>query len=345
MAIAGYIINKRSVSIAVGVLMALEPFSILFSIFFYSETIFMFLFSLSVLHLFQFLKEERIIPLILSSSLLGLSMLTKPTAQYVPIIFVGFIVWHYRTKLSQALIYSAGYALICLLVVSPWLYRNYHEFGVAGISAQQGSTLYTILVPSMLAIKNGTTFQQEFNIILAQGGTDPNSTSISQSAEFTHKAIPILLANPLPLTLTFANTGLNFFIHDGMYDVLKHVGVKPTTFLGKPALFLLFSDPGKLFSYIGNVLFQPLILILVGRLAWILITLLFIAGVVRAFRGQQMTIYKTIALTLVVYFMLVALTIGLAVNARYRMPINLLVFTFAVSEVVILAQWIRLRRI
>lgn len=345
MAIARYIYDKRSVSIAVGVLMALEPFSILFSIFFYSETVFILLFSLCILHLFRFFKGGRTIQLVLSALLLGLAILTKPTAQYIPIIFAGFIMWHHRTKFSHAFVHGVGYAFICLLVVSPWLYRNWYEFGTVGISSQQGSTLYTMLVPSVLAVKNGTTFHQEFSTILEQGGTDPNGTSISQSAEFTRKAVPILLAHPWPLALTFANTGLNFFIHDGMYDVLKHVGIRPATLLGKPALFLLISDPGKLFSYIGNVLFKPIILILVARIVWILITLAFVAGVVRASRERHMTIYKMIPVTLIFYFMLIALTIGLAINARYRLPINFLTFTFAASEVVLLAEWIRRKRV
>lgn len=344
MAIARYIVDRRSVGIAVGVLMALEPFSVLFSIFFYSETVFMLLFFLCVLHLFQFFKEGRTIPLVLSALMLGLAILTKPTAQYVPIIFVGFILWRHRATFSRAFAYGAGYAFLCLLVVSPWLYRNWHEFGTVGISAQQGSTLYTMLVPSVLAVKNGTTFQQEFSAILAQGGTDPNKTQISQSAEFTRRAIPLLLANPWPLALTFANTGLNFFIHDGMYDVLKHVGIRPETLLGKPALFLLISDPGKVFSYIGNVLFQPIILILAGRIAWIFITLAGIAGVVRAYRERRMTIYKTASVALIIYFMLTALTIGLAINARYRLPVNLFTFIFAAGEVAVCAEWIRRKR-
>lgn len=345
MAIARYLSDKRSISIAVGAFLALEPFAILFSIFFYSETVFMFMFSSSVLLLFKFLKEERTVLFILSALLLGLSILTKPTAQYVPIIFVGVLLWHYRARLTSALPYAAGYGLICLIVVSPWLYRNWHEFGVVGISAQQGSTLYTVLVPSVLAVKNGTTFQQEFNMILANGGTDPNSTQISQSAEFTAKATPILLANLWPLTLVFANTGLNFFIHDGMYDVLKHVGLRPETLLGKPALFLLFSDPGALFLYISKVVFQPIILILLGRIVWILITVACIVGIVYAFLKRQMSIYNTIAMTLVVYFMLMALTIGLAINARYRMPVNLFIFTFAASGVAMLVERVRQKRV
>ncbi|MSU74415.1 glycosyltransferase family 39 protein [Candidatus Kaiserbacteria bacterium] len=343
MAIARYIVDKRSISIVIGILLALEPFSILFSIFFYSETVFMLLFSLCVLYFFKFLKEKETIQLVLSAMLLGLSILTKPTAQYVPIIFAGFILWQYRAQLPRALAYTFGYALICLLVVSPWLYRNWHEFGVVGIGGQQGSTLYTILVPSVLAVKNGTTFQQEFTAILAQGGADPNKIQISQSAEFVDKSIPILLANPWPLSLTFANTGLNFFIHDGMYDVLKHVGKKPEVLLGKPALFLLISDPGKIFSYIGNVMFQPIILILVMRIVWIFITLACIAGVVRAFRQREMTIYKTIAAALIIYFMLIALTIGLAINARYRMPVNIFILTFAVYAAAPLLSKVRYR--
>lgn len=341
MRIARYIFADKRISYAAGFILALEPFSILFSIFFYSETLFMLFFLSSVLALFAYFHTRHPKFAALSATLLGMSVLTKPTVQYMFIVAVLFILIEARKHLSKkVLLTAAGYAALFFLVITPWLVRNYAEFGAFSLSPQKEVNIYSVMVPSVLAIVNNTNFQVEFKKILESGALDPNSATFGGTKDYVKMAVPVFLAHPVAFTLLNANTALNFFIHDGMYDVLKHVGIRPQEMFGRPVLFVLLTDPGRLFAYIADVAAKPIILILVGRVLWILVTVAFVLGVWRYLRREP-RIYGILAMVVVCYFLLTTLVVGLGVNARYRMPVNAIIVAFAAYEIFALTDLVR----
>lgn len=332
MAIARRLRVAGAVVFSAGIVLALEPYSILFSTFFYPETMFTVFLLSAILLALRYYERPHPALFAASGALLGLATLCKPTAQFLPLLLVAVAAWHFRRELrrhAMALLLCAG---AFVLIVSPWALRNYAQFGIIGISPQTGEQLYVMLVPSVLAIENGTGFEEEYQAHLRRGAVDPNKASIADSGEYLRAAVPMLLEHPKGLVLISANTALNFFIHDGMLEVLKHLELDPQWRLEKPALFLLLSDPVKIFAVIRTVLFTPVILILVGRLIWILITAAFIAGVVRYVRREGATPHILTISGVVAYFMLTTLVIGLAVAARYRLPVNALIIPLALYE-------------
>lgn len=341
MRIAFYLFGSRRISCATGVLLALEPFSILFAIFFYSETLFMFFFSLSLLSIFAYFKTGRVSLAALSAALLGISVLTKPTVQYVFVVIMISILLEARKHLTKkVLLTAAGYGVIFFLVVSPWLMRNYAAFGSFALSPQKEVNVYSILVPSVLAIANHTTFQIEYAKIVDSGALDPNFATFAGTKDYVKMAIPVFAAHPAAFVALNANTALNFFIHDGLYDVLKHIGLRPEQPLGKPALFIFLSDPGKIVSYVASVITKPALLILFGRILWTLITLAFFLGVWRYARNKPQ-VHGILATTIVLYFLLTTLVVGLGINARYRMPVNGIILAFASYEAFAISAWLR----
>jgi len=216
-----------------------------------------------------------------------------------------------------------------LLVLSPWLYRNYHEFRSIGITSEEGVTLYTVIIPSILAIEHGTSFQQEYDAWTKNGVKGPNEATIDLNAQYMRAALPIIFQHPQALLLLTAQTSIAFFTHDGMFDVLRHVGFKADQLLGQPALFLLLSNPLKLLGIIGHYSTTPAALILIMRIAWYIATLLFFVGAIRVLRKQGYTFYAMVAFCTVLYFALMTLTIGLTVNSRYRLPVEFLSIPFA----------------
>lgn len=351
MRIARYITNVRAICIAVGVFLALEPTSVLFSTVFLSEIVFTFLFLLSFIFLFRYWKERKIELLLVSAFLLGLSTLTRPTVMYLPVIMIALIIWEARAQLKRTVFLRAGlYVLVFLLTLSPWLYRNYQTFGVLGLSSQQGTALYVVTVPSVLAIERGTSFAQEYNTTIA----GPNEASFAQSAEYSKLAMPILLSYPRALALMSASTAFNFFTNDGIYDVLRHINLDGDMYtilsqakhdsgiqLGDSTLLVLFSTPLIMVHYMIAISTTPLALVFLGRAFWLLVTITFFMSVWRYLRHKRKNIYALAAVSVVVYLMLTTLAVGFTTNYRYRMPVNAFVFTFAVYEIVILAPWFR----
>ncbi|MBI5140215.1 MAG: glycosyltransferase family 39 protein [Candidatus Vogelbacteria bacterium] len=334
--ISEFLTKSEAVSALVGMFIAIEPYTIVFSTIFYGETLFMFFFFLSILFLFKYLKGNMLSRLLLSAFFLGTATLTKPVVQYLPIIAMAIMIWNIKKKSLPSYVPIALYGLVFLVTISPWVYRNYKEFNIIGISSQANVQIYEMLVPSTLAIENDTSWGEEYHKLLNSGTgvIDVNASNIKDTDDYLKRAIPVLLAHPAALIVLSANTALNFFIHDGMYDVLRRIGLSPKVSLRKPALFLLLTSPKEIFSEIIDRTTKPEILILVGRVLWTIITIASFAGVALYIK-KGLTPYALVAILTTGYFMLTALSIGLAVNARYRLPVNLFIIFFALYALLI----------
>lgn len=341
MLIARLVFASRFVIYGTGVALALEPYGVLFSTFFYSETLFT-VFLLSAVYAFlRYFKEPHWRWLAGSGAGLGLATLTKPTAEYLGVLFIVILAWHFRHSFRRHLPAMCAFVLAFVLVLLPWVYRNQVHFGVAGVSPQLGEQLNAVLVPSVLSFERGTTFDEEFQAMIDRGGADPNKATIADSSKYLAQAIPILLDHPKGLVLVSLNTALNFFIHDGMIEVLRHIDAFPKERLGKPALFILLSDPGAFVGHVQKFIFTPAVLVMVGRVVWIIITVAMLMGLWRYYRGHGLVPGFLTPAAVITYFMLTTLVIGLAVAARYRLPINGIIFMFALYE--LQAWWKRWR--
>lgn len=322
--------SSRAVVLGTGIFLALEPVSILHSILFYSEPLFMLFLFLSLYYLFNYFEHKNFVHLILSSALLGLATLTRPTTEYLPIIIAVIIVWEARTHLTKKVwIQTGAYLLVFFLVLAPWLYRNKVQFGIFALTPQTGVNLYANLLPSVLSIENGTSFDVEYTKLQAQGVSGPNETDVAEAQSYTNRVIPFLLEHPLSLALTAGAVEISFFTHDGVLNVLKLLNVRPDISLGTPALFLLLHDPLKLLWFVGHYLQSPIVLVLLMRIVWIIVTLCFFVGAVRYIKKEGLTPPAVTMLTVITYMALTTIIVGLTVNARYRLPVEAFIIPFA----------------
>lgn len=342
MRIARYITDIPWIVIFVGIFMALEPYAVLFSTVFYSETIFTILLCISIIYFFRYATDRRLIDLFFCASFMSFAMLTKPTVEFLPLFLGAYLLWLWRSNFTYGLARVTLFIVLCVLMVSPWLYRNYSVAGSVALSPQAGVQLYTVLWPSVLSIKNGTTWGQEFDALIASGVHGPNNASVTDSSAYAKLAIPLLLQNPLPLTIVSINTTIGFFTHDGIYDVLRHLKIRPDKGLGGPALFVALEDPKAFLGMIVHFIQTPFALILIARIGWIALTGLCIYGAIRYLLREKKTT-GVAAIIIVIYFLLTTLVIGLAVNARYRLPVNVFIVTFAAYAITPLVAKIRSR--
>ncbi len=329
-----YIIRKftqvNALIIATGVLLALEPYSILFSFIFYTETFFIFLFFSFLLFFFSFFKDNSWRNIIWSAVFLGLAVLVKPTVQYLPIVIPLFVLWHFRkSPLKKVVIQLVIFVGIFMLVISPWLYRNYKEFGVVGMSAQPAYNLVIYLVPSVLSLENKTSFTIELNNIIKKEGFDQNNITLETSDYYVNQAVDVLKEHPVALLKSISITGVTFFTHDGMLTVLQYAGYTPKNYLPRPIILMLFDDFQGLVVAIKGIISSPMVLVLLVRVFWIIMTLLFFVGVVRFLRDKKTDTIFVFVMFLVAYFAATTAINGLGVNARFRMPINVFIFFFA----------------
>lgn len=331
MALAKSIMENRTITLAVGIVLALEPSAILYSDMFYSETFFMLIFYGALWALFLYWKQRKFSLLALSALLLGLATLIRPAAEYVSLLVAFALWWQLRPHFSRrTLVAIASYLGIFLLVLVPWLYRNYLTFGVADLSPQVGVNLYTQLLPTVYSIDRGTPFQKEFDTILATGVRGPNLASVTDGGPEARTAIPLLLQHPKAIAISALNSLWSFFTMDGVFDFLRHIKIRPSETLGKPSAIALLSNPAAVASYFARNLWGPLAFILLGRILWITIAALFFVGTWRYLRTRGPDPRALLVLLVVFYVALSSCLTGYGLTARYRLPVNAFVVTFAI---------------
>lgn len=313
----------KHVPLAVGILLALAPFQILYSFVFFTETLFTVLLGIFLIVFIKFLNMPSLKLAFLSGLVLGLATLVKPTVQYVPILVIIFALWKFRREWQKKLFMQLGcFLAMFLLVLSLWLYRNYKTFGVVNLSAQVSFNLYVTLLPSVLAIENHSSFTEE-------QGKLPN---VAQDALFSvgESTVVKILHHPVALIKLAMLSAFTFFTHDGMLTFLQSAGITPSVYLGQPAIILALSNPFLFSKTIWAYMHTNMAVILFARLFWVAVTLFFAIGLYHLFRRRLFTPQLLFAVAIVFYFMLTTMINGLTVNARFRIPVEPIIFAVAV---------------
>lgn len=312
--------------LVVGILLALAPYQTLFSFIFYTEALFTVFFSIFLILFLYFLKIPSIRLAVLAGLFLGLATLTKPTVQYLAIVGVIFAWWHFRNSLHKNILLKLGYFfLIFLAVLSPWIYRNYRVFNMINLGSQLPFNLYEVLLPSVLAIENQTSFEVEQQKLPLKAADIFFSTPKSIS----RLALTEISRHPVALVKLSVLNVVTFFTHDGMLTFLQATGVRQEVRLGKPALVLLLAAPWSFAKIVWSYMRTALAFIFFARLFWVGITVLFGLGLYHLWRSGLFSPQLVFSIIIVFYFVLTTMINGLTVNARFRMPVEPIIFAVA----------------
>lgn len=341
----GYKIAKllfeEKVARAVSVLMIVEPYSVLLSFLLYSETSFTFFFIISLYFLIKYFYKENSLYMIWSGIFLGLALLIKPTVQYFPILIpLFFILAFWKKNLKRRLIQAVLYSLIAVAIISPWLIRNYRYFGKIEMTVQPAFNLYVYLVPTLLSIDNKTNFSTEIENFVFKKGVNVFDITLANQAKYKSEALPIIFDHKLALIKSVLMTLVTFFTHDGMLTVLQYSGIRITNVVNVPFIQLLFS-PLILLKAIYHYLFSPAILIMVGRFLWFILTLSMLYGIFDLYKKGRLNSKYILISLIILYFALTTSINGLGVNARFRVPVLVLIFSFAVYGFYVILAFIK----
>jgi hypothetical protein len=221
------------------------------------------------------------------------------------------------------------YSAIAVMIISPWLIRNFNYFGKMEMTVQPAFNLYVYLVPTILSIDNKTNFATELDNFVYKKGVNVFDINLANQAKYKMEAIPIILDHKFALVKSVMITIVTFFTHDGMLTVLQYSGINITNVVNIPFINLIFS-PIALTKAIWHYLFSPAILIILGRLFWFILTLLMLYGILNLYRNKQFRSQHILISLVILYFALTTSINGLGVNARFRVPVLSLIFGFAV---------------
>lgn len=311
MYIARHITSSARVGYITGVILAIDPTLALLSFQFYTETLFLLLFLPWLLLTFRYLERRDLITLALSATFLGGAILVKTSAQYIPLLFVPFIMWHFgRKNWERGIVHTSLYLLIIGVILAPWVMRNIHTFGVPGLSAQTPFVLYTNLAPAVLSVAKGTEFLHERDSFMTQAEYRGDAITLVNGNEYKKRALEIVEANPIATLFVATKSLFTFFTNDGFYTLIVRSNHEPSDFQS---------------------------LLIGARLVWVMITI--VAGIgafVYLFtRRSQLAM---LILILVVYFALSSTIAAFGTNPRYRLPVDPIIIAFAATGITYLLE-------
>ncbi|MEF3279755.1 MAG: glycosyltransferase family 39 protein [Elusimicrobiota bacterium] len=142
--IALIITKNQEIAILTGYLSSINPNLIYNSVLVLTDTTFSFIIAVFIFVSVISLENNSKRYLCLSGIILGLSVLTRPITKFYFLfhIFLLFFILKdsYKNKIKKIIIFS----LSCLIIVSPWIFRNYYRLNFLGLETNQGlNTLWS----------------------------------------------------------------------------------------------------------------------------------------------------------------------------------------------------------
>lgn len=316
MRIAQRIARSRAVGITTGAILALDPTLAILSFQFYTETMFLLLFLLWILSALRYLERPEWKTLIASAILLGCAILIKTSVQYVPLLFVPFMLWRWGgSEWRRGITHVALYLLIVGAILAPWVIRNVRVFGVPGLSAQTPFVLYTNLAPAVLTVAHGSDFDDELKVFLTEAEYKGDAITLINGDSYTARALEVVRAHPAATMFVAGKSLFTFFTNDGVYTLLARSGHTPADFF-------------------------PLLVI--ARLIWVAITIAACAGACLLLFTERSS-RSVLILLLVAYFALTSTIAAFGTNPRYRLPVDPIIIALAAIGVQGGIAWARPR--
>jgi len=177
-----------------------------------SETLFTFIFALSILLLTIAMQRNRVIFFVISGLFLGIAILIRPIAQYFVVVPALVILLHKR-KATTALLWILAIAIPSFAVLVPWQLRNYVRYGHYALANTKGIALFDGSVNLKRATENISTDEARDQLL-----------GISNEIKGSNKT-NVTAANRMNLTYSEARAQLMGAPENAGYDVFEEADI------------------------------------------------------------------------------------------------------------------------
>ena len=313
---------------------AIEPYAMYHSNWMLTDTLFSFFVALFSFFFILFLVNDKKLNLILSMIFLGLATLTRPVSQYLLVMLILFLFIKYWKNWREIAKNILIMGIVFLVVVGPWVYRNYRQFEVWQITGEVvGWKLYFYNVGNFLADRNNIGWTEEMEILGVRDyiKNPPRSgqEAIHWDKIFRNKAIEVIFSHPFEYARFHLVKMAPFFIQS-RWDVLfaEFSGrPSPTSFNMSSSLFKedFLGIWRKIFS--GEINFFYFF----GALMWTVASagMILLLVKIKNFQRTQKIIILFV-LFLIFYFNFLSVPID---PARVRLPVEFMMLIFGYAGI------------
>jgi 4-amino-4-deoxy-L-arabinose transferase-like glycosyltransferase len=339
--------HRRGAALGAALLAAIEPMSIVFSSLLMTETLFTFLFVLSIQRLLRYLSTQSLAALIQTALLLAVATLVRPVSYYLPTILAAMLLAHalWRSAgLRRAASYAAIFWAVSMAPLVAWQVRNYVETGYSGFAAIADFNLYFFHGASVLAHQHGQsmeTVQNEMGLSSRDrfDQLHPELPPNDQAARFRFmhaEGVRLIREDPLSFAKAYLRGVAILIFNPGASEVLDALHCYPKDRPARPANLGLLGIARQM-QETAPRLFYSNLLLLAGLATAYLTAALGLASQLRRPSWQLVAM-----LTLALY--LLAVSGGAQCVTRLRHPVMPLVFVLSgIGMAQLAAWWHRLR--
>lgn len=316
-------LGKRVTCIAAWVT-ALEPHLVYYSVIVLTESVYTLLLLAGCLFVFRAMETKRIADSLRAGIAFGAGMLIKPLLQLFPfVLFVVMLPWARRINWRTALTHTFVILGIVMLMLAPWMERNRRALGSFSLSDQGQNAALFYLGTSIVSVRDHLSYPDAEERVIhefARTGGTKMTAALRYITDNPSIFVRLIAINTVTLwTSSNYNSFLNYY---HLVPPVDHSVLPPTHYIAQGRFGDFVSSFWKIFS-------QPFYLVgVLGRIVWTGILLLFLYGLLAAYRripDRRFQLLFLVALCL--YFTATIWVDGLGIEARLRyplMPIQLL---------------------
>lgn len=297
------------------IIFAVEPLRLFYSASLLSDALFTVLLLITLL----FLERGRnsLSHVALAGILLGASILVRPIAMFLPILFIGYLLW-FAPSFKRGAVLACVLCVTILLVVLPWSLRNHKLFDSYNISSVGAVNLMLYNAPEFLKFNPTTEGKATYDRFMAEQETlsREQGLSLERAPMFTTGFREVIKGEEFSYAFFHLFKTVPFFLSDGLRDMVRLFGIDVGAMPNITTDFLE-GRVGTVFFYVlgGGI---AVWLFLLGVIFWGVVTLLSCWLVIQSLRGRADGVWMFFAI-IVLYF---ALLTGPVSNARYRLPVE-----------------------
>lgn len=294
-----------------------------------SEALFVFFVLLAAIYFLKFLRNDKNSYLIISAAMTGLAALTRPIIQFFPFAVILFLAVFGITQKNLKKYLSAAllFFTIFIVVISPWLIRNYIHFGKWQLSSEGGYQVYFIFGRNFVeykANKEGKTIGQAPDEKIFERFSFNEKSSSNWVLEATRMAEP-------EYEEYFLQEGLKLISPDIPSYIALHLKRVVTTFIESSAsrsygvLLRGFNLPPKIF--------YPF-LYFSGKMLWVLFYIIITASFIFYFKEYRKFFWNYLFIIGTIFYFVIPSAMYYDAG-RFRQPVNPFIFLF-LSQALIL---------
>ena len=323
----GQLFISKQVGEIAAVFLISSPVTLALSLTILTDILFLFFFIFGFYLSLSSKKENMFLRVVLVSIIFSAAIYVRPMGFLAfPIFIVPFLA---SSLIFKEKLKSIGLLIFLIIIIlSPWVIRNYALTGVADFTSFKSANLVSYAAPMFLAHIHGTTLEQEREILALKIGIPVSSWYDLRFSKALNKAAEkVILEQPLDYLWYHIASSLPFLFSSSIEYVInfyKSVMHIQSEFIGGSMRFLLAGDWKSFIDNIFRVWWK-----VIERVLWLTLYLFAIVGIWTNRKSRSTWTFVFVIL----YLMFLAGPVG---DARYALPTLPFTFLFVSAGIVYL---------